>query len=482
MRTLGKKNRNSFIILILIALIFICLFIFFINLFKNFDNEEYKITSGSVLYTDNLDFIKTKKAATLDQKIDGKYYINEDNKKTRIGTHAVVYNSNDYNINLYGKAYQVFENGDVVIKKGKIIISKSSPSKFYKLADRRYLFVDGTIKSTDGTIKTRGYLIINIDKKGNATLANNELNVKIVKNLTLKGSVYEFDIAKEILKYKDQKINLKNIIGSTNDYKEEVSSEKTGNTYITNNINNITNNNNNNNNTVLESSGRSEYYDNYLSNVINGINNLTNNINNNNIKTAESISQNGIYYDFTRWIALTGVTSTVNSITVNYSVFDPNSEYASVFITLSNANGVVSKIYLNKKDSNYTFRNLSVDTKYKVTLGYSLETNASLVTSDVAIIKTKAPNNLIKVTKIANNKIYYQVNMDINYVYQSGTLKLICDNELENTVTVNFNGTTTYNGSVAYENLGRINELRLENIVYNGSVINKSISNKFVNE
>lgn len=482
MRALGKKNRNSFIILILIALVIICLFIFFINLFKNFDNKEYKISNGSVLYTDSLDFIKTKKDATLNQKIDGKYYLEEDKKQTRIGTHAVVYNNNDYNLNLYGKAYQVFENGDVSIKKGKIVISKSSPSKFYKLADRKYLFVDGTIKSTDGIIKTRGYLIINIDKKGNATLANNELNVKIVKNLTLKGSIYEFDIAKEILKYKDQNINLKNIIGSTNEYKEEVSSEKTGNTYITNNINNVTNNTNNNNNTVLQSNGRSEYYDNYLSNVINGVNNLTNNINNNNVKTAESISKNGIYYDFSRWLALTGVTSTVNSITANYSVFDPNSEYASIYLSLSNTNGVISKIYINKKDANYTFRNLSVDTKYKITLGYTLDTNSAEVISDVTEIKTKAPNNLIKVTKIANNKIYYQVNMDSNYIYQSGTLKLICDNELENTTSVSFNGTTTYNGSISYENIGRVNELRLENIVYNSSVINKSISYKFINE
>ena len=55
---------------------------------------------------------------------------------------------------------------------GETVIKSSVITKFYKLADRKYLVVDKDIKTSDGLLSTNEFLMIDLDKVGNATLVN----------------------------------------------------------------------------------------------------------------------------------------------------------------------------------------------------------------------------------------------------------------------------------------------------------------------
>ena len=65
------------------------------------------------------------------------------------------------------------------------------------------------------------YLLVELDKIGNAKLSNNKINLKTISPTKLVTSKYTFDIANEILTYGSDIIDLKKIIGSTNTYTKE---------------------------------------------------------------------------------------------------------------------------------------------------------------------------------------------------------------------------------------------------------------------
>ena len=64
-------------------------------------------------------------------------------------------------------------------------------------------------------------MIVELDRLGNATLNNNEVNVKTFTETSIITNDYVFDIANEVLIYGENKIDLKKIIGSTNEYESK---------------------------------------------------------------------------------------------------------------------------------------------------------------------------------------------------------------------------------------------------------------------
>ena len=142
--------------------------------------------------------------------------------------HAVVYDTTNGNLKLYGKYYEVLNTGDVKILKDENVIESSVKSHFYKLADRKYLIVDRVIESSDGLLVTSNYLLVSLDKSGSATLLNNNVNLKTFKPKVLKTSNYTFDIANEKLNFGGEDIDLKKVIGSTNLYGKNTGGSGTG--------------------------------------------------------------------------------------------------------------------------------------------------------------------------------------------------------------------------------------------------------------
>ena len=324
------NNTSAFIFLTIIIAIIIALFVFFIFKFNKLDDNKYDISIGSFFYTDDYNYLKTENKSYLAQRFDGNYYwyqtVNNKKVKEKIGTNPVVYNKSDYKVYLYGTAYQVKSSGEIESLEGLTEITKASPTKFYKLRDRKYLMVDSNMKTDDGSIKTSGYLIIELDKQGNATFANNELNIKTIKPLILKGTTMSFDIANEKLIYDKKEINLKNIIGSTNKYKKEEPKEEDE-----EDKDKDKSKNNNTTTTVENSDMGGIYYDDYMRDVVYSVNNLTQSVTEVNDKTDDSVKKGEIYYDFSKYVALKYVSSSVSTIEVSYAVVDMSIKVSSLF-------------------------------------------------------------------------------------------------------------------------------------------------------
>ena len=471
------SNTRVFLVFAISTIIIIGLFVFFFLRFNGLDDNEYSITLGSMFYNDDYNYINVEKKSYLSQKFDGNYYLyqKDDGKtlKEKVGKNPVIFNKNDYKVYLYGTSYEIKSSGEVVTLDGMNEIIKTSPTKFYKLQDRKYLMVDSSLRTSDNLIKTTGYLIIELDKQGNATFANNELNIKTIKPLILKGTTMNFDIANEKLIYGKKEINLKNVMGSTNKYNSD--SNKNKDKDKSTNLENSSSSSN--------SGDNDSYYDDYLKNVIYSVNNLTNSVTEVNDKSDNSIKKGEIYYDFSKYIALKSVESSVTTISVNYAVVDANNEYQNVFIVLDDNNGNVSKYFVNKNEIVYTIRDLIIDHNYTLSFGYRLVGSEDEVIEDVVNIKTKIPSCAISLRRLSNTSLTYNVKIGSDYKFDSGTMSLFVLNgaalasaPVDMDKAVSDDGFT---GKLTYNNLGEINVLRLENLVYNGNSISLDCSYRF---
>ena len=124
--------------------------------------------------------------------------------------------------------FKVLLDGQVEKYSKDTTIKNTSEDAFYKIADREYLMISNSIKNESGSISTSKYLYIIIDKSGNTLLLNNEIYARTINPIVLSTSSYRFDIANEKLIVGNEEINLKDIIGSTNEYVEkEEEKEKT---------------------------------------------------------------------------------------------------------------------------------------------------------------------------------------------------------------------------------------------------------------
>ena len=299
-----KKNGKSFVLLAIIIIAVVAIFAFFIYRFLQYDKTEFEMQEGSVIYNEDNEYIKIEGDAYLTQKVDRNYYLYENIEgetiKHKIGKNAVVHKEGDMYLYLYGTAYQVLSTGDVEIVKGETKIVKSSPTKFFKLDDREYLMVDPSLRTVDSQIlDTKDYVIINMDKQGNPSFSNHLVNFKTISQLIVTGSTFKFDIALEKLIYEDSEVNLKNIIGSTNEYVEPEEEEEID--LTDEKLEAVQGNIAESMDTVVG------YYDKYFNDVIKSVNNLTTSVVGSNNNAILALNKNDVYYDFVKWLALKSI-------------------------------------------------------------------------------------------------------------------------------------------------------------------------------
>ena len=220
MRKYDIKNKKYIGIVLGIGIVIVIIFSIFLKKVLDAGKIEYTVSANSVVFDADKNMITTDKEATLKVKWSGNYYMIYDEEMINLTDHAIVYQLDSGDLALYGTFYEVLNTGDVNILKDETIIESSVKSHFYKLDDRKYLIVDRTIESEDGLLVASNYLIVNLDKSGNATFLNNNINLKTFKPKVLKTSSYTFDIANEIINFGGEDIDLKEIIGSTNEYGE----------------------------------------------------------------------------------------------------------------------------------------------------------------------------------------------------------------------------------------------------------------------
>ena len=176
-----KKINNGILFVLFSFLVILIIGVFAYALYKtlSFDTTIYNIEKGSFTYDKDYNYVLLKNDAKMKQKWDKNYYLKEKDTTINLGNDVVIYNKNDFKINIYGNNYQIKTNGDVQHSNKVVSVSKSGTPTFFKLSDRKYLMTGNSIKSDVKGIKTKDYLIIDIDKSGNALLLNHELNIKV---------------------------------------------------------------------------------------------------------------------------------------------------------------------------------------------------------------------------------------------------------------------------------------------------------------
>lgn len=436
-----KNNNPLFILLIIIIIVVVALFVYFIYLFSTYDKKEYDVSTGSVVYDKNSEYVKVKGDAYIAQKFDKNYYlyekINDETRKYNLGKNAVVYDENDMYVYIYGTAYQVISTGSVDTLKGQTKVVKSSPTKFFKLEDRKYVMVDKNIRTSGSDVlNTPDYVIINLDKKGNPSFANHLVDFKTISQTTVVGSMFSFDVANEKLIVDKTEIDLKNVIGSSNEYEPP---KKEAVDYTDEKLEALQNKLEENADTIVG------YYDQYFKDVINSVNNLTTSVIGANNNAMIGVNKSDTYYDFVKWLALKSVSARVTTIEVEYSIFDPSDEYQVVYLVVDGPDNTkdengkdVDTVYhaLNKNDSKYVIRNLKPDTPYVVSLSYTKVGSVEEEVEDSVVVTTKKSDYSLTVTKITYREVdtpdgpkpkytlNYEMVLNPEYIFDSAKLTL----------------------------------------------------------
>lgn len=435
-RVFDKKNKRYMIFIGILIAVIISLFTFALVFVIQKNNNKYTIPANYVAYDADKNLIETTKAATLKKKWNRNYYLDYDDNNYNMGKSVVFFNKNTKGLNLYGVFYEIKEKGEVAKTSEYTNIESSLISNFYKIADRKYLIVDSIIQSQE--LVTSNYLLVDIEKTGYAFYSNDTIHSKTIEPTIIKTSTYLFDVNNETLTFyddPDEVIDLKKVLGSTNEYKDNsiedkgVDKDKTADNSQSSNSSSSSNNNQN------------------IQELINSINS------NGNI-------------DIEKRTSIIGTTSTSSSITINYIIYDPLNEYQEVYV-LVNGN----KYSMNKELNSITINQLSPNTNYQLQFQYSYQQDNSVLERNFENINisTKNLDVVVKVDKITRNKIYYKVvtelqNLSYNVVLYYNNQRV---SETSSLKYLEFDGTKG------------IYTIKLENIMLNDVSVEEDIYYKF---
>lgn len=463
MRKYDIKNKRNIGIIIGISIIIIIMFSLVIKFFLSLNKEEYTISKGNIVFDKDKTIIKLNSEGKIKTKWKGEYYLTYNGKDYELGNTAIAFNEETTEIKLYGRYYEISSGSEINITSNETIIKNSLLTKFYKLSDRKYLIIDKEIKSADNLLSTTDFLLVELDKAGNATLTNHKVNLKTFSETEIITSNYTFDIANEILIYGSDKIDLRKIIGSSNNYtKEDLIPDESKNT--NDNVTNISINDTNRNNTSTNGNTSSS------GNNIGG-------------STIEEIKKAA------KQTSVISVTSTINKIIIDYVIYDPYKEYTSVYMEVQKEDSNnVDVIYLNENNTRYELKDILPNTKYNLKFKYTTIEDGQNVVKEFAssTISTQKPKLSLKVTKTRVGEVTYIVTTDNNYALTSADLVVtITDGKTGETrmITSNLSISNNTPNTIEIDKMadGDIIELKLIN-VKSGDTIIKGItaSDKFV--
>ena len=489
MRSLAAGNKKRFAIFAIIIIIIIILLITCLRLALNHEVEEYRIESNVTLYDSEYEPLQPEEAGTITKKWDGNYYLTLDNTNEtyKLNPEVVSYNGNNSQVTLYGDVFKVLLDGQVEKYSKDTTIRNTSEDAFYKIADRQYLMISNSIKNESGSISTSKYLYIIIDKSGNTLLLNNEIYARTINPIVLSTSSYRFDIANEKLIVGNEEINLKDIIGSTNEYVEKEEEKDMDWQNLIPEYNGGTSENGSDNSgngqnadgSVINNQGGAQSGTNAgtSGNAGNGGDTIINNSNSSTNQTPLSKS-----------VSLRGAIATSSYIDIEYAVQDPQNRYQTVYAFVE-AVGYENTIALDKNATTYRLTDLEPNTEYKITLGYKEITEDNEVVDnieDVLSVRTTKINASLDVTRVStgSKKVYFNLKLDQNYAFDYAKIALYVDGIKESDMEVNLTEavkTDGWSNVLSYENYGSEITLQLEGTSHDGSVIETNIQAKYRN-
>ena len=450
MRALAAGNKKRFALFAIIIITIIILLITSLRLALKHETEQYKIESNITLYDSDYVPIKTEEEATINKKWDGNYYLTLNNSKStyKLNKKVVSFNEAKSKVTLYGEVFKVLFDGQVEKYVKDTEIKNNSGDQFYKIADRQYLLISDSIRNESGSISTSKYLYVIIDKSGNTLILNNQIYAKTINPIVLTTSSYKFDIANEKLIVGSNEIDLKKIIGSSNEYKEKEPEEDT-NEDKEDSKDKVEHEQNNNNN------------ENQNSNIQNGEgtavgNQNTQNNQNNNSNSGSNVQGGGITNSNTnktplsKSVSLRGAIATSSYIDIEYAVQDPEHKYQTVYAFVE-AVGYENMIALDKNATTYRLTDLEPNTEYKITLGYKQITADNEIEDqieDVLSVRTTRINAKLDITKVlaGKQKVYFNLKLDQNYAFDYAKVALYVDGMKESDLVVNLTEAVKQNG------------------------------------
>lgn len=495
MRKLTAGNKINFTVFAIVIIVIIVLLIVCLRYVMGIDKTVYQIEANTFVYDSEYVPVLIENGGTMQAKWDGNYHINTNDGLTyNVGPQSVMYNKSSGKVTLYGKMYQVFADASVQTLSGQSEFVNFSEDRFYKLADRKYLILSDSISNEQNTIATKRYLLVVLDKAGNTLLLNNEINAKTINPMRLVTPSFTFDIANEKLIFGNEQIDLTKIIGSTNQYEEKVQVAEQNTTPEQNNSNGqpVTQNSSSTTTTTTTTNNSTQTI---VNGNVNGGNvgqtggnnnngNNENNGNNGNIGNGGTNSGNNSGENNTpldKSVSLRSAVASSSTIKVNYNVIDPEGKYQTVYINVDGDKP--DTIALDKTASSYTITGLTPNTDYTITLGArEIQSDGTISEriEDTLLVRTQRVSTTITVTRLSSSKIYFNLKMDSNYVFDSADVVLYADGNEVDRKNVSISSSTSSNGwntSLDYD-YGSEFVIRLENVVYNGNTVNVDVQAK----
>ena len=392
-RKYDGKNKRSFIIILILAIFIVAIFSLFIYKYSKVSKIEYSIESGTVIQDVDKNFINIDEDALLKIRWNGDYYLEYNDEKINLSNKVIAFNSLTGGMKLYGNFYEIASDGKIIENKNETVLANTTDCKFFKLDDREYLLVDRKIFSEDYSIEANNYLLVELDKAGNAKLSNDKVNLKTISPTILKTTKYKFDIANEILNFGEYDIDLKKIIGSTNQYVPEEEN-------------------------VKDDDGKDD--DNQIgtgigTGQVGGPGNIVNNTDDGDVSDMEEV------LDKIKMTSVIRVVEGLTQIDIDYVIYDPYNEYKSVFVEISSA-GNIDIVHLSKTDTHLVINNLKANTDYKLRFVYtSVTTDKDTGVTETVTktfeefdLRTKMPEYSIAINKISTvyNTVNYKVTLD----------------------------------------------------------------------
>ena len=521
MRNLTAGNKAKFAMFTFVIISILAILCIAVMIVLRTDKEEYSVPSTASIYDKDYNYIELANESTIAKKWTGNYYLKENTtkKEYNLGNYAVSFDKNRKSLELFGNFYQVQKGGTINKLTDHNTINNSNESQFYKIDDRKYLIVAKNIINDTGSLSTQNYLMVIIDKLGNALLLNNEINAKTINEMIISTDEFSFDVANESLVYNNENIDLKKIIGSTNEYikqeKENTTNEQntatteiartegqSGTTATSNTRENVAINQKNqgssttvvqqntNNNVNNESNGNGGTQDNSWTNSLNDwIQKVASGFQS--IYNGNSGKKNN--QELNKSISLNTLSAGTTYMDINYKVTDPEGKYNVVYAIVSD--GAKSyNIALDKNGTTYRIEGLTPSTNYSVQIGYKViyaDSRVDEQVEDTMMIRTKTPTENLSITRVSTTEVYYNLNLDGNFVYDSGA-KLVMylnDNkyteteltseQLEKAAAIGYIGEFTI--PKEYKMKNSTIKIQLENTKFSGIDVASNLAAKIVN-
>lgn len=463
MRKLNTKNKAYIIALSLLVFIVLLAIIFFI-VYKVKDlNIKYNIPEGSVTYTSKKELVKVTENTYAKKSFIGNYYMLVDDKKVTLGNASVIYDTKNENLLMLGTYFEIKDNGEVDKLKGQTQITGISTSRIFKIGDRRYLIVSPAIVSSDGSLNAKSYLLIDIDKKGNAYLYNHENNIKSFNELELITPDFTFKVNEEMLIRDEEQIDLSKINGSTNEYKptEKEPGEGEG-----DGTGDGDGSGDGEGSGTGSGSGESLFPPGNTNPVI-----ITDTV------TEEKYVQ--------RKTTIIGLEPTASSVKINYIVFDPMDEFKNLYVVVRTL-GEEDKTYnMDLSLTSHLIEGLKASKKYQFDFYYTYEdsdNNEQNVLFDSLVCTTKSINSHITLEKTTQNSVRYTLKIDDGYKLDSAKVKLYIDGTFAGESEINpieAASKVGYTGEINFTEIGQFAVLELTDCIYNGAPIDIGASYKY---